>query len=300
MLFHELLSCPCNWFNAHGVKRLIKCHRGAPLSLLPSLSLGIGCIVTERGKCMCMHSIVWAMWGKDELLCEYCWQILWGLVHLRWADHLFALLPLFGGFPLFGWAQLHAGEQQQPDHQLQSRSHHGAWNRDKFLVFILSIKHSRSESVRPHPSQVTEWTNCWLLGCNSGGRSLQQQYHHSSAWKKIIFHYKKCLSWSFLFWKKDKYVLCSRFIICLNNLAGFSLTTLARGNDWRGEMFGARRAYCCRQLETGDEEGAEAEMLMSSWLGGVAWRGTAGGLLMEGVQRAAGRWVIAERQDNGE
>lgn len=51
MLFHELLSCPCNWFNAHGVKTLIKCHRGAPLSSLPSLSLGIGCIVTESGIC---------------------------------------------------------------------------------------------------------------------------------------------------------------------------------------------------------------------------------------------------------
>lgn len=78
-----------------------------------------------------------------------------------------------------------------------------------------------------------------------------------------MFHHKKCVSWSFLFLKKkkDKYVLCSRFIICLNNLADFSLTTLARGNNRRGEMFGARRAYCCRQLETGDEEGAEAEMV---------------------------------------
>lgn len=66
--------------------------------------------------------------------------------------------------------------------------------------------------------------------------------------------------------KKDKYVLCSRFIICLNNMAGFSLTTLARGNNRHGEMFGAGRAYCCRQLETGDEESAEAEMVMNSRL----------------------------------
>lgn len=57
-------------------------------------------------------------------------------------------------------------------------------------------------------------------------------------------------------------------------------------------MFGARRAYCCRQLETGDEESAEAEMVMNSWVGGAGWRGTDGGLLTEGVQRAAGRWVI--------
>lgn len=64
-------------------------------------------------------------------------------------------------------------------------------------------------------------------------------------------------------------------------------------------MFGARRAYCCRQLEAGDEESAEAETVTNSWLGGVDWRGSAGGLLMEAVQRAAGRWVIAEHQDNG-
>lgn len=82
----------------------------------------------------------------------------------------------------------------------------------------------------------------------------------------------------------------------MNNLAGFSLTTLTRGNNRRGEMFGARCAYCCRQLETGDEESAEAEMVMNSWVGGVGWRGTAGGLLTEGVQRAAGRWVIAEHK----
>lgn len=109
-----------------------------------------------------------------------------------------------------------------------------------------------------------------------------------------------CLLVFSLLEKKAKYVLCSRFIICLNNLADFSLITLSRGNNRRGEMFGASRAYCCRQLETGDEESAEAEMVMNRWLGGVGWRGTAGGLLVEGVQRAAGRWVIAEHQNNGE
>lgn len=148
-----------------------------------SLSLGIGCIVTESGirnahARYCMSNV--------GVKTSYCANN--GVVHLRWADHLFALLPLFGGFPLFGWTQLHAGEQQQqPHHQLQSGSHHGAWNREKFLVFISSNKkktHSRSETVRPHPSQMTEWTNCWLLGCSSGGRSLQQQYDHCSAWKK--------------------------------------------------------------------------------------------------------------------
>lgn len=99
--------------------------------------------------------------------------------------------------------------------------------------------------------------------------------------------------------KKDKYVLCSRFIICLNNLSGFSLTTLARGNKRRGEMFGAGRACCCGQLETGDEESAEAEMVMNSRVGGVGWRGTAGGLLTEGVQCVAGRWVIDSKAGRG-
>lgn len=151
-----------------------------------------------------MHSAVWAMWGTDELSCEWRRRITWGVVHLRWADNLFALLPLFGGFPLFGWAQLHAGQQQQqPDHQRQSGSHHGAWNREKFLVFILSNKHSRSETVRPRPSQMTAWTNCWFLGCNSGGAlsscNTITAVHEK---KKIMFHHKKCLSCSFLFWKK--------------------------------------------------------------------------------------------------
>lgn len=119
-----------------------------------------------------------------------CENVCVCVVYLRWADHLFSLLPLFCGFALFRRAELPAAlQQQQPNQQLQSRSHRGVWththkhtcinDKKKKNAKVLAEESSRVVSVKlPKGTKITM----------AGKQRSETSEHRPSTFPTRTFH----------------------------------------------------------------------------------------------------------------